>query len=114
MEIIDKGMPFCAFREDKGSGGEGVELHTTGGLILYFCLLVAPYISGPAACSGFDLRISSLVYKANGSSKGFLQVLGPNCLTSKGVQNCVAASCSHFLTVLQGGNLQPFCFFWVN
>lgn len=56
MEIIHKGIPPCAFREDKGSGGQGVELHTTGGLILYFCLLVAPYINEPVACEDFDLK----------------------------------------------------------
>lgn len=74
MEIIHKGIPPSAFREDKGGGGgEGVELHTVGGLILYFCLSLAPYINGPTKARStlsFQLKESpSLVHSRNGKSK---------------------------------------------
>lgn len=75
MEIIHKGIPPSAFREDKGGGGsgEGVELHTVGGLILYFCLSLAPYINGPTKARStlsFQLKEApSLVHSRNGKSK---------------------------------------------
>lgn len=73
MEIIHKGIPPSAFREDKGGGGEGVELHTVGGLILYFCLSLAPYINGPTKAHStlsFQLKEApSLFHSRNGKSK---------------------------------------------